>query len=564
METFDLIKAYDAPKFMGLPEDLTWTPAQKAALKYMLEMDGIQFMRYFFKLREGISMIMNWHHFVLDYVLQAVLNGKVNRLIINIPPGYGKTELAVINFIMRGLALNPMSRFIHLSYGDTRAQLSSSIIKRTMEMVEFQDLWPMKTHVDTRSKGLWHTDKRGGLLAKSSGGEVSGFRAGHMIKGFTGALIIDDPIKPEDAISQVIRDRINNQFHNTSRSRLALETVPVIIIMQRLHEMDLCGYLLTGGGKEGKGGDMWHHLRIPALMNYEDVYDVENSHSTYPKEYKNGIPISISKILNKLREKPRLCKNEILKFCPESVPYETALWSHKQDIKELKVLEYVDSGVFSAQSQQNPQQKGGNFFKSKWFKRWDILPPDLYVYKIFCDTAQKTEEHHDYSVFQCWGFHQSGIYLVDQVRGKWEAPGLESALVDFWNKHKPQPNKNHGATCVYIEDKSSGSSLIQSISANYNIPVFDIQRHRDKVLRAHGTVKYINAGYVYIPANAHWVSDYLLEFEKFTADMSHEHDDQIDPTMDAIDDLASSSDMSYDKHHMNKLYDALKASGAIS
>jgi len=266
-----------------------WSYNEKRMLKYMLQSDGIQFMRYFFKLREGNKMLLNWHHFVIEYVLQAVLDGKIDRLVINIAPGYTKTEQAVLNFIARGLALNSRAKFIHASYSGDLAQENSSKIKETVESQYFQELWPMQIRVDSKGKKRWFTELGGGMMAAPAGGQITGFRAGRMEPGFTGAFVIDDPVKPDDAYSSVKRQAINNRFNNTMRSRLAVETVPMIVIMQRIHEEDLSGYLLKGGS-----GDYWHHLLIPTLLTEEII------NRPYPKEYSHGKPISIEGILSAL------------------------------------------------------------------------------------------------------------------------------------------------------------------------------------------------------------------------------------------------------------------------
>ena len=270
-----------------------WSYNEKRMLKYMLENDGIQYMRYFFYLREGNKMLLNWHHYVIEYVLQAVLDCKIPRLIINIAPGYTKTEQAVLNFISRGLAINPRSKFIHTSYSGDLAQENSSKIKETIESPEFQELWPMGTRSDKKGKKRWFTTLGGGMMATSSGGQITGFRAGRMEPGFTGAFINDDPVKPDDAYSNVKRTAINNRFNNTMRSRLAVETVPMINIMQRIHEDDLTGYLLRGGS-----GDIWHHLVIPTNLT-DEVID-----KPYPDDYTHGVPIDINKVLEALHGGP--------------------------------------------------------------------------------------------------------------------------------------------------------------------------------------------------------------------------------------------------------------------
>ena len=271
-----------------------WSYNERRMLKFMLENDGIQFMRYFFSLREGNKMIRNWHHYVIEYVLQGVFDCNIDRLIINIAPGYTKTEQAVLNFISRGIALNPRSKYIHTSYSGDLAQENSSKIKQTIQTPEFQELWPMQTRTDTKGKKRWFTELGGGMMATASGGQITGFRAGRMESGFTGAFINDDPVKPDDAYSNVKRNAINNRFNNTMRSRLAVESVPMINIMQRIHEDDLTGFLLKGGS-----GDYWHHLVIPTHLTEETL------NKPYPEVYTHGIPININGILRALHGGPQ-------------------------------------------------------------------------------------------------------------------------------------------------------------------------------------------------------------------------------------------------------------------
>lgn len=241
----------------------------------------------------------------------------------------------------------------------------------------------------------------------------------------------------------------------------------------------------------------------------------------------------------------------ILTLCPSEVPLESPLWPFKQDAEKLRVLAEGDKYTFASQYQQNPSPLGGGMFKDAYWKSYDVLPADIDMMRIYGDTAQKTAERNDYSVFQLWARSMSsGVYLVDQFRGKWEAPELESKLVEFWNKHKPTQFKPRGAQVVKIEDKSSGSSLIQSIKKDYLIPVEPIQRNTDKVLRAMGVVKYFASGYIHVPKDADWIHDYKEEFRKFTPLMTHKHDDQIDPTMDAVEDLIVFEEMLYNSNSM--------------
>lgn len=236
----------------------------------------------------------------------------------------------------------------------------------------------------------------------------------------------------------------------------------------------------------------------------------------------------------------------IASVCPLEIPIGSPLWPFKQDMEKLTVLKSGDKYTFSSQYQQNPSPLGGGMFKDKYWKYYDVLPPDIDLIRIYADTAQKTKERNDYTVFQVWARSRSkGIFIIDQCRGKFEAPELESKLVEFWNKHKPNQFRPLGAQVVKVEDKSSGSSLIQSIKRDYLIPIDAIQRNTDKVLRAMGVVKYFAAGFIHLPRDAEWIHDYKEEFRKFTPLMTHKNDDQIDPTMDAVEDLIVFEDMQY-------------------
>jgi len=483
------------------------TPSQHAALKYIFEHNHLLFFRYFFKQREGIKLICNAHHEVITDTLDRVILGEIKRLIINVPPGYTKTELAVIGFMARGLAINKKAKFMHLSYSDDLALLNSQMARDIVESDEFQEYWPMDIRIDTSAKKRWFTKAGGGVYATSSGGPVTGFRAGRMEKGFTGAMIIDDPIKPEDALSEAARGRINRRFNSTFKSRLAKESeTPIILIMQRVHEDDPSGFLLKGGT-----GEMWHHLLLPTPIPEGPVK------SWYPKDYTHGIPIEYE-----------------LSAGP--------LWEYKHNAEELTRMYKVDPYTANSQYGNRPAPIGGGMFKSKWWKYWDILPMDISKKVIYADTASKTKEHNDFSVFQCWGWSPTrGIFLIDQIRDKWEAPELEKAAIDFWNKHrfsaKGRDPNFVPVQMMKVEDKSSGIGLIQSIRNGTNIPIMGIQRNKDKVERAFSTIPHIAAGHVHLPLETPWISAYKDEFSKFTPLMTHKHDDQIDPTMDAIEDL---------------------------
>tara|TARA_Y100000004_G_scaffold46437_1_gene50953 strand:+ start:318 stop:1784 length:1467 start_codon:yes stop_codon:yes gene_type:complete len=469
----------------------------KGILRELLINNHVAFTRYFFKQRKRQKLIMNSHHYVIGKALDRVFSGEITRLIVNIAPRYTKTEEVVISFIARGFAMNPSAEFIHSSYADSLVMRNSMTIKDLVTHESFQELWPMQLKKDSQSKKAWQIADHGGkLLAVSSGGTVTGFGAGLMQDGFTGALVIDDPLKPKDAYSDAVRSKINNQMTDTFLSRLAHKKVPIIIVMQRVHEDDMTGFLLNGGT-----GEKWHHLCLPC-----EITDETKQYNT--SEFPYGIPIEYN------------------------IP-NGALWEYKHSLNDLEEMRKSDPYTTAAQYDQRPSPLGGGIFKDEWFKYYpsNVLPKLEFRF-ITGDTAQKTKEHNDRSAFGCWGVADNKLYLLDVVKGKWESPELRQTLREFYYKHRNHSAPTGQLRFVYIEDKSSGTDLIQSLEDE--MPIFPVQRNVDKVTRAMDTVPYMASGKVYLPENADWLSDFKEEVRKFTPLMTHKFDDQVDMLMDGV------------------------------
>lgn len=485
---------------------------EAAMMKLACESSLLSYTRYIFKNREAKKFIISPHHKLICGILEKVIKGEISRLIINLPPGYTKTELAVISFISYGLAINPRAKFIHTSYTDDLVLENSSKIKEIIESDYYQAHWPMKLRVDSKAKKRWYNESGGGLYAVSSGGAVTGFRAGRMETGFTGAIIIDDPIKPEDAASKVVRDRINRRFMHTIKSRVAIESVPIILIMQRVHNDDLTADLLRGGS-----GEKWHHLEIPAL--------VDDNRGIYPKEFTHGIPIEYS------------------------IP-SGPLWEYKHSLQELAQLKKANVYSFNSQYLQRPSAEGGKVFNVKSFEYYKYYDPkkeaittlnDNVVslkYKIiFADTAMKMKETNDYTAFQLWGKGEDNrIYLLDAIRERFEAPELEIEFRAFIERASFKIGYvGAGCRAIYVEDKASGTGLIQALNRTLKTDhIQGIQRDKDKVSRARSVAPEIAQGKVCLPITALWLDDYVDEFDQFTPTMTHRFDDQVDATIDAI------------------------------
>src|SRR5690606_1967709 len=232
-----------------------------------------------------------------------------------------------------GLALNPSAKFIHLSYSDDLALDNSEAVKDLVTSQAYQDLFPdVKIKPSAKAKNKWYTTEAGGVYARAAGGQVTGFGAGQVDKlptsddqqkddelnldemlalggqtTFAGALIIDDPIKPDDADSDTIRERVNNRFDSTIINRINSRSTPIIIIMQRLHENYLCGHVLANYPGE------WTVLSLPCIIVEEG----------------------------------------------QSLEEGRALWEFKHTLNELLKMNDVNPINFGRQYMQNPQPREG-------------------------------------------------------------------------------------------------------------------------------------------------------------------------------------------------------------
>lgn len=507
-----------------------WSPQAQQIKAQMLRMDTIDLCAMFFPEMEGSVFKVSHHHKILADTLDRVYTGEIKRLIINIPPGYTKTLMTMIGFMARGFAMNPRCRFLHLSTSDALVRENSSYVQRIVSHPWYQTMFPMAIKKDTKSKNHWKTDAGGELLATSTKGGVIGFRAGrpdHRPDNFTGAILVDDPIKPVDAMSETSRASINALMNNTIRTRLMIEDIPIVMIMQRVHENDPTDYCLSGGT-----GEKWHWLCMPALNK-------KGKEPPVPDRYaKWAIPIKYK------------------------VP-KGALWPFKHTEKQLAKIETArteedeNSGfyVWNAQYQQTPSSIKTGIFKKSWFKYYDDLPLGLTRHLIVIDTASKDGEANDWTVMMCaaMGFDASGqkvLYIVDVIRAKLQLPQLIEQTKAFWQKMKivhakddeGNDTKLSGASSIAIEDKGHGTGLIQQ-GRQDGLPCVPIQRSISKIERAIPCIPPIQQGRVLLPSRANrntdalWVKPFIDEVSEFNEMMTHRHDDQCDVLFDMINQL---------------------------
>jgi predicted phage terminase large subunit-like protein len=275
------------------------------------------FSRYVFKMQRGYNWQQARHHSIICDAMYRVYNGDCKRLIINIPPRYSKTQLAVVYFMSWALGKNPDSEFIHSSYSGRLAANNSYAVRGLVQEEFYREIFPdVILKDDSKAKDEWRTDKGGCVYAVGAGGTITGYGAGKVRDGFGGAIILDDMHKADEARSEVMRNNVMEWFQNTLESRKNSPHTPIIVIMQRLHENDLAGWLLAGNN-----GEQWEHIKIPAIN-----------------------------------------------------PDGTALWPEKHSIEKLKEMEYASPYVFSGQYMQDPSPSEGGLFKPDQLQIIDAIP----------------------------------------------------------------------------------------------------------------------------------------------------------------------------------------------
>lgn len=489
-------------------DELTY--AEKMAIKAISEHSFEGFLRCFFQITQGEKFKMNWHAKYLCRVIDEILEGKRKDTIINVSPGSAKTELFSIHFPVYSMIKIKKVRNLSLSFSDSLVKRNSKRVRDLIKSKEFQELWPC-TFGTCRDDEIQVLDENGKVrfesISKAMAGQVTGSRGGYMTDDYSGCIMLDDPLKPDDALSNVRREAVNMLLKNTIRSRRASSVkgkeTPILAVQQRLHVLDTSHFM-----QSGQMGIKFDVVKVPAIVT-EDYAD------TLPEWIKQ-------QFIDDVLSSPFVERDGVKYY---------SYFPAKESIEDLMAMWDSDPYTFLSQYQQEPVALGGNLINVDWFQRLSdaFRPPAKYDYRfITCDTAMTTKSYSDFSVLQLWGYKDAKIYLIDQRRGKWEAPELEAELLDFEKKSRATSQTDGILRKIIIEKKASGIGLIQSAGRVMRTPIEPYVPDNDKLTRVMSALPQIKAGNVVLPESAPWLSGLLTEIAAFTADDSHKHDDQID------------------------------------
>lgn len=443
--------------------------------------------------------IRPFHRLIAEYLTKLVL-GTLDEpnLMILMPPRCGKTDLGVKAFTPWAFGWFPDAEFIVTSYGSTLATDSAVKIRDTLGSDWYRSMigsdWgaemTMRGDKAGGQKSHFFTKQKGVLKAVGVGGGITGFGAGKLRKEFGGCLIIDDPLRAQDKDSPARRKACIEWYHGTLESRKNRKeqpATPTLLIMQRLHQQDLAGHLIQTERKN------WTVLQIPA-------HD------------EKGVTI----------------------------------WPGRISHEELMAMKEANPTLYYSQYQQSPSDSQYSLMKKNWFRYWDNrdeLERKLTLKFVTGDTAFKAKDSADWSVFQCWGVENTmGVFLVDQIRGKWEFPQLMKQAKSFWEKHSKRDRRYTSATKFWVEDKASGISLVQTLR-KAGIPARgwtpNIEKTSgDKVARVNQCAVPMSAGRIFLPSSSlvgyNWVDGFVNECSSFSSDDSHLYDDQVDAMTMAV------------------------------
>jgi predicted phage terminase large subunit-like protein len=456
---------------------------QQAALHAIVRSDFESFVRkVFHTLCPGQTFVPEWFIAAIAYQLERIRKGEIKRLIINMPPRSLKSIMASVAFPAFVLGHDPTRRIVCASYSGELAYKHSNDFRAILASPWYRAIFPA-TRIGRYKDSEVEIEltQRGSRLATSTGGTLTG-RGGDPI-------IIDDPLKSIDALSEPKRNSANEWLRHTVLSRLDdKRTGAIVIVMQRVHMDDLTGFVLGLS-------DEWTVLSLPAIAEGDETIPLTMGrfHHRRPGD-----------VLSPVRE-PR------------------------EELERLRLQ--LGSDLFSAQYQQAPVPPGGLMIKREWVRRYTEPPPSAghFVLQSW-DTAAKGGPENDFSACTTWLFTTDcQFYLLDAWRGRVDYPTLKAKVQELANKW--------GANQVLVEEAGIALGLLQELK--YRVRgVTGIKPDGDKQTRMAIASALFEPGQVYLPEQAPWLPE--LEAELFSFPGS-KHDDYVDSISQALNHTRSSA-----------------------
>jgi predicted phage terminase large subunit-like protein len=435
----------------------------------------------FYILRPTTKLLMNWHIKAIAFQLEEIRLGRRKRLIISVPPRHLKSIITSVAYPAFLLGQDPSKTIIVASYAADLAIKHGNDFRTVMESAIYHKIFP-NVQIAKNTESEVTTTAGGCRIATSVDGPITG-------RGCDIA-IIDDPLKPGEALSDTRRERVNKWYYQTFLSRLDdPRNAAIILVMQRLHLEDLAGTLL-------RSSEDWLELKLQAIATSHESIQV-------------GPNLFYERRTGEALHPERMSLDDLEKRRPE-----------------------VGSDTWQAQYQQEPVPPGGFMIKRIWVQRYRNLPPrkpgSIIIQSI--DTATKAGPDNDYSVITTWLVQDHCYWLIDVARKRLEYPFLKAFVLEHAQKYRP--NK------ILVEDTGIGSALIQELRFS-PYDVVGVRPVSDKHTRAQIIAPKFESGKVFLPYDAPWLPE--LEAELFSFPQS-QHNDQVDSISQALSEEISSYD----------------------
>lgn len=460
----------------------------------------LYFIRVFYKAHTGREFRVSEpvgresHHIIVCRNLMRLFRLEEMRLVINIPPGHGKSTMLQF-FVAWAWAHYPDAKFLYISYSHDEASKNTSQVRGIISHPLYRKFFGVDLDQASSAKDDFKTIQGGALKAFGSGGAVTGKDAGFPGSDrFSGMLIMDDMHKPDEVFSDSIRTGVINNFQQTIAQRVRGPKVPTVFIGQCLHEDDIAAFFKRSGD-----GYVWSQVVLKGIDDAGNILD-----------------------------------------------------PNVRTLSDYMTMEKFSSYVFHAQYQQNPQPAGGGIFKKDDFVLLDY-EPDIIATFITADTAETDKTYNDATVFSFWGLYKinehSGdvvddfaLHCIDCVELRVEPKHLQSEFISFYsecNMHRIRPS------LVAIEKKSTGVTLLSCLSEMRGLIVRDIKRSgiglskgerfkESKIGRFMQIQTHVAKKLISLPTIGRHTKNFIEHMSKITMNNSHRHDDIADTVYDAV------------------------------
>jgi len=392
------------------------------------------------------------HHRKIAKKFEDIANGKIKRLIVNMPPRHTKSEFASYLFPAWMVGKNPKLKVIQTTHTGELAVRFGRKMKNLVDTSEFAQVFEdCKIAADSKAAGRWETNKGGEYYAAGIGGAITGRGAD--------LLIIDDPHSEQDALSDTAMDSAYEWYTSGPRQRLQPGGA-IVIVMTRWSTKDLTGKLLNAQSEPK--ADQWEVIEFPAIL-----------------------------------------------------PSNTPVWSNYWKLEELEgVKASLSEGKWQAQWQQNPTSEEGSIIKREWWKEWKQKEiPDLVHIIQSYDTAFSKKETADFSAITTWGvFYPPNkgphLILVDVRKGRWDFPELKKIALEEYKYWEPET--------VIIEAKATGTPLTHELrQIGVPVVNFTPSKGNDKHVRVNSVAPLFEAGKIYYPVDKRWAEEVIEECAAF-------------------------------------------------